>query len=224
MPMLVSLSTTSNAQLAGTLPHGLFGGTVQTVEMSGCAFSSFGGAFGGGRLSFVLTTIELSGNRLLGRVPSELCSSDTLVVLDLDHNRLHSAVPACFSGMRSLTVLRLSFNPGLGSVDARFVSPERASSLALLSLAGSGIEGRALFVPSADLQVGPPAASAAFPRLTELDLSHNPLALPVGTLVARSRRAFPSLTSLSARNASLSGFFTGGGVSGAGGDPVRALF
>ena len=111
-----------------------------------------------------VTALELSGNRLTGRIPSPLSELTGLTALSLDGNWLWGPIPAELADLENLTTLSLSSNnlggeipPVLGGL----------SQLTELSLADN------------DLQGPIPAELGNLTNLTTLSLSENGLSGPI---------------------------------------------
>ena len=105
-----------------------------------------------------VTQLDLSDNRLLGRLPAALGRLDRLTRLDLSDNQITGRLPGALSALSALTRLDLSGNRITGAIPGALGS---LGSLNRLDLSDNRITGRL------------PGALSALSALTRLDLSGN---------------------------------------------------
>lgn len=86
----------------------------------------------------ILTSIDLSGNKLYGEFPEELTKLNGLVVLNLSRNRISGRIPVNISSMRELGSLDFSSNKFSGAIPASFSS---LSFLGYLNLSNNNLTG-----------------------------------------------------------------------------------
>jgi len=107
-----------------------------------------------------LQVLDLHGNQLSGEIPPELGELFDLQVLDLSHNNLSGVIPTELAGLTQLQRLSLSFNKLSGGI------PPELGGLTHL---------QALFLDRNGLSGAIPVALAGLTHLQALDLSHNNL-------------------------------------------------
>ncbi|CAL1409270.1 unnamed protein product [Linum trigynum] len=85
-----------------------------------------------------LLYLDLSYNKLTGRMPHHICNITTLDVINLSNNSLSGSIPECLVNLTDLTVLQLRMNNFHGSVPSIFGN---MSSLENLDLNGNILGG-----------------------------------------------------------------------------------
>ncbi len=116
-----------------------------------------------------LQVLDLHGNQLSGEIPPELGELFDLQVLDLSHNNLSGVIPTELAGLTQLQRLSLSFNKLSGGI------PPELGGLTHL---------QALFLDRNGLSGAIPVALAGLTHLQALDLSHNNLSGVIPTELA----------------------------------------
>ncbi|KAK1283462.1 Receptor-like protein 12 [Acorus calamus] len=145
--------------------------------------------------------LSLSGNKLVGMIPSSICQASFLQVLDLSNNSLSGSVPECLCEMsNSLQVLNLGMNNLRGSLPKNITKDCR---LRTIDFSRNRLEGRVPpgLVNCGNLEVlnlGNNNISDSFPswlmklsQLRVLVLRSNQLYGPVGN--SQSNYTFPML-------------------------------
>ncbi|KAJ9540410.1 hypothetical protein OSB04_026916 [Centaurea solstitialis] len=92
-----------------------------------------------GRGLGLVKSIDLSSNKLSGKVPDEITSLHELVSLNLSSNKLHGEVPTQMGLMKSLETLDLSGNEFSGNIP---LSLSEISFLSYLDLSNNNLSGR----------------------------------------------------------------------------------
>ncbi|CBI34017.3 unnamed protein product, partial [Vitis vinifera] len=81
---------------------------------------------------------SVSGNNLIGKIPTSICSARKLQVLDLSDNQLNGTIPTCLGNFSSeLLVLNLGGNNLQGTMPWSY-----AETLSTLVFNGNGLEGK----------------------------------------------------------------------------------
>ncbi|XP_049380926.1 probable inactive receptor kinase At1g27190 [Solanum stenotomum] len=87
-----------------------------------------------------LTTLDLSGNRFSGPIPSEICSwTPFLVILDLSNNSFSGSIPAELGNCTYLNKLMLNNNKLSGNIPPEI---SRLTRLKVLSVANNNLSGK----------------------------------------------------------------------------------
>lgn len=87
-----------------------------------------------------LTTLDLSGNRFSGPIPSEICSwTPFLVNLDLSNNSFSGSIPAELGNCTYLNKLMLNNNKLSGNIPPEI---SRLTRLKVLSVANNNLSGK----------------------------------------------------------------------------------
>ncbi|KAL4594971.1 hypothetical protein ACB092_12G057700 [Castanea dentata] len=113
-----------------------------------------------GRIVGYLKIIDLSGNKLTGKLPSEILSLLGLVALNISRNNLIGEIPQMIGQLTQLELLDLSWNKISGEIPS---SMSNLTVLSLLNLSYNNLSGK---IPSGNqLQTFDPFAFAGNPGL-----------------------------------------------------------
>ncbi|GFP83691.1 probable LRR receptor-like serine/threonine-protein kinase at5g10290 [Phtheirospermum japonicum] len=86
-----------------------------------------------------VTTVQLQGNGITGKIPDEFGNLTSLTMLDLENNHLTGEIPSSLSNLKSLTFLILNQNNLSGPIPESLLS---LSNLVNLQLASNNLSGK----------------------------------------------------------------------------------
>ncbi|KAG2585453.1 hypothetical protein PVAP13_6KG385900 [Panicum virgatum] len=115
------------------------GGAYFSVYMCSLRATYKGAALIFGRISNLLTSIDLSANQLTGEIPSDIRFLSALVNLNLSRNHIGGSIPDGIGSMSYLESLDLSWNDLSGSIPQSMTS---LVSLAYLDLSYNHLSGK----------------------------------------------------------------------------------
>ncbi|CAI0458544.1 unnamed protein product [Linum tenue] len=121
-----------------------------------------------------LQILDLSGNKLRGRVPNHHLGLYTL--LDLSNNQLSGEIPNSLGNLRSLKVLNLSHNSLSGPIPASFGNIKELESLDLShnNLSGDIPESMGTLLQITNLKLSDNNLSGRIPTGSQMDRMNNP--------------------------------------------------
>ncbi|CAN6680419.1 unnamed protein product [Malus baccata var. baccata] len=105
-----------NNYISGVVPSSVFGSLTSLLEL-GLSKIGYRGQFQL-QLGSCLIYLDLSGNRISGRLPQSIVAVSQLVLLYLSHNQLNGSIPCSISGLNSLLFCQLSQNKLAGALPA----------------------------------------------------------------------------------------------------------
>jgi len=209
----------STNQLSGPIPAS-FGNLVNLVFLKLNCGTDYLERYGGGNINGMipetlgnlkkLRTVDISGNKITGNIPTSLAKLDNLVVVRLLLNQLNGEIPHEFGDNPYLKSLDLSDNLLSGSIPVSF---NKVSKIQTLNLQNNHLDGKipdifqnlsfldTLNLNHNSLTDSIPSSLGKATSLKYLDLSFNKLkgAIPVGF------KNLSSLSSLILSNNELSG-------------------
>lgn len=110
-----TLQLLKNAGMGGTLPNGVFGSSLQNLQINNQPLdgSTLQSITSSTTLQRNLQLLDLSSTQLNTTLPSQISAFQSLTELQFDNTNLQSQLPSSFP--RTLKVLSLNGNPELGS-------------------------------------------------------------------------------------------------------------
>ncbi|XP_022729703.1 receptor-like protein 2 [Durio zibethinus] len=86
-----------------------------------------------------MTGIDLSWNKLTGRIPPEMGELKLISALDRSHNELNGSIPTTFSGLKNIESLDLSHNKLTGAIPQQLTE---LTALGYFSVAYNNLSGK----------------------------------------------------------------------------------